>query len=277
LDSIPRRDDIQIIVVDDNSDDDKVTFENFPGLNDPFVEVVFTKEGKGAGYARNIGLTRAKGKWLIFADADDFFNDCFLPTIDKYCNADADTVYFAPNSVDSDTLEPSNRGVQFQELICLAERGNNLDLLRYKYYVPHSKMIKRILVAENSIKFSETLANNDCYFSVKTGHHSKKIQFENIPIYCLTTRSDSLINNYSPKIAYDRLYAAVETNTYLELIGKGKFRINAIPYLFSRRVPKGKHLYLRLRILTFGYFFKWFFYDAFVLAKYFIWKGGKYH
>ena len=73
LDSIQRRMDIQIIVVDDNSDPGQVDFEHFPGLDEPCVEVYFTKEGKGAGYARNIGLKHAKGKWLLFADADDFY------------------------------------------------------------------------------------------------------------------------------------------------------------------------------------------------------------
>ena len=66
IDSIPKRDDIQIIIVDDNSDPKIVNFECFPGLNEKCVEVYFTKEGKGAGYARNIGLTYAKGKWFLF-------------------------------------------------------------------------------------------------------------------------------------------------------------------------------------------------------------------
>ena len=67
LDSIPRREDTQIIVVDDNSDPAKVDFTHFPGLSDPSVEVYFDKSGKGAGRARNIGLEHAKGKWLVFA------------------------------------------------------------------------------------------------------------------------------------------------------------------------------------------------------------------
>ncbi len=83
LDSIPRRVDLQIIVVDDNSDIEKVNFIHFPGLNDPHIEVVFTKEGKGAGYARNVGLKHAKGKWLVFADADDKFNECFNDSMDS--------------------------------------------------------------------------------------------------------------------------------------------------------------------------------------------------
>ena len=33
IDSIPKRNDVQVIIVDDNSDADKVDFEHFPGLN----------------------------------------------------------------------------------------------------------------------------------------------------------------------------------------------------------------------------------------------------
>ena len=45
LDSIPNREDVQIIVVDDNSDPNIVDFDKFPGLNRSNVEVIFTKEG----------------------------------------------------------------------------------------------------------------------------------------------------------------------------------------------------------------------------------------
>ena len=50
LDSIPRREDIQIIVVDDNSDLDKVDFDHFPGISEPCVEVYFTKEGRALSF-----------------------------------------------------------------------------------------------------------------------------------------------------------------------------------------------------------------------------------
>ena len=44
LDSIPRWDDIEIIVADDNSDTATTDFAHFPGTNDPTVQVFFTKE-----------------------------------------------------------------------------------------------------------------------------------------------------------------------------------------------------------------------------------------
>ena len=56
LDSIPVREDVQVIVVDDNSDLTIVDFNRFPGFDREDVTIVYTKEGKGAGHARNIGL-----------------------------------------------------------------------------------------------------------------------------------------------------------------------------------------------------------------------------
>ena len=98
LDSIPLRKDIEVIIVDDNSDPSIVDFNKYPGQNRINTHIIFTKEGKGAGYARNIGLKHAKGKWIIFADADDYFTENFTQLLNQYINVDADLVYFKPRS-----------------------------------------------------------------------------------------------------------------------------------------------------------------------------------
>lgn len=77
LHTIPTRDDLEVIIIDDNSDPDKVDLEHFRGSNRPDTTVIFDKSGKGAGHARNLGLKKALGEKLIFADADDYFNYCF--------------------------------------------------------------------------------------------------------------------------------------------------------------------------------------------------------
>ena len=92
--SIPKRDDLQVIIIDDNSDPEIVDFENFPGIGEDNIEVVFTKEDKGAGYARNIGLKFAKGEWLLFADADDFYNYCINDILDRHINSSCDIILF---------------------------------------------------------------------------------------------------------------------------------------------------------------------------------------
>ena len=71
VDSIPERDDVQIIVVDDNSDSNKK-----PALKErKNLQIILldAAQSKGAGRARNVGLEHAKGKWLVFSDSDDFF------------------------------------------------------------------------------------------------------------------------------------------------------------------------------------------------------------
>lgn len=86
LESIPQRSDIEIIVVDDNSDREIVDVKNYPGTNNQQVKIIFLPESKGAGYARNIGLTIAKGKWILFADSDDYFSEKFSDILDRYIN-----------------------------------------------------------------------------------------------------------------------------------------------------------------------------------------------
>ena len=76
--SIPQREDVQIIVVDDNSEKEKkpvVERENV------MIVEIDSKDSKGAGHARNIGLSQAKGKWILFAanfficsSSNDFFS-----------------------------------------------------------------------------------------------------------------------------------------------------------------------------------------------------------
>src|SRR5574344_1519064 len=109
VNSIPQRDDIEIIIVDDNSSPDIVDFNKFPCFTNSNVRVIFNKEAKGAGHARNIALPLAIGKWIIFADSDDFFNPCAEDILNDYVNSTNDIVFFNANSGDSNTLQRSNR------------------------------------------------------------------------------------------------------------------------------------------------------------------------
>lgn len=192
LDSIPDRGDLQIIVVDDNSDPKIVDFDNYPGKERDNVRIIFTKEGKGAGYARNIGVSHAVGKWLVFADSDDFFLDQVNAVLDKYVEDESDIVFFDIDSVYSDSLEPSPRHLARSKTLN-SLKGKKLDwYCRYKYTEPWGKIIKRDLVERNGIKFDETPVANDYMFSIKTGHYAAKIKYDPTVLYCLTTRPGSL-------------------------------------------------------------------------------------
>lgn len=237
LNSIPHRDDIQIIVVDDNSDANIVDFNSFPGSNDSSVEMIFTKEGRGAGYARNVGLKHAKGKWLLFADADDFFNDGFLDQTDKYLDSDNDIIYWSINSVYSETLEPADRGMYFNQYIEKAAQGeeNSRDYVRYKFLYPSAKMVRRSLVEENRISFDEVPASNDTMFGVKIGANAKKIAFDTFQLYCLTVRKNSLVTSYSYGNLRSRLNVSFDLYYYLLKIGKQEYAQSSIEHLLQIR------------------------------------------
>ena len=192
LDSIPQRNDVQIIVVDDDSSPDIVDFEHFPGKERDDVEIILTKEGKGAGYARNCGLKRAKGEWLIFADADDFFLPNFLDTLDMYCNTDYDLITFRAESTDNTLKSVPSRQWNYE----IIAENMDLELLKYRNDIPWAKMVSTKLVQENRIRFDETPAANDVMFSAYVDYYAHKVTACSTSIYCATVRGDSL--QYAP-------------------------------------------------------------------------------
>ena len=92
LDSIPERDDLEIIVVDDNSKED--TIRDLQTIHRNNLQIIYTKEGKGAGYARNVGISKAQGKWILFADADDFFLPNVIEKISPYSDCPQKLILF---------------------------------------------------------------------------------------------------------------------------------------------------------------------------------------
>ena len=74
--SIPKKKDIQVIIVDDKSELShlKVIYELKKIYSFDFFQ---NNRDKGAGSCRNIGLEIAIGKWILFADSDDFFVNNF--------------------------------------------------------------------------------------------------------------------------------------------------------------------------------------------------------
>lgn len=64
---------IELIVVDDGSTDN--TKEVIKGINDNRIKYYSYKNNKGACYARNLGIKKAKGDYITFLDSDDEYLD----------------------------------------------------------------------------------------------------------------------------------------------------------------------------------------------------------
>lgn len=231
LDSIPRRDDLQIIVVDDNSDPESVDFESFPGKNDPSTEVYFDKAGKGAGRARNVGLEHAKGKWLVFADADDYFYPGAFEIIDqKIQEENFDIIYFYCDSRNGKT------GELIPDRVPTIKKGIDImdyDLLRYESYVPWGKVISRNLILNHAIKFEEVEVSNDVMFSALVGYNSQRIAIISDALYCCTQNDGSLVFTPSIDRRKKRILAAIRVNTYLYNKGIRGYHVTIEDHIMS--------------------------------------------
>ena len=175
LESIPQRSDIEIIVVDDNSDREIVDVKNYPGTNNQQVKIIFLPESKGAGYARNIGLTIAKGKWILFADSDDYFSEKFSDILDRYINSEYDIIFLNYERVDSVTKEKIH--VYRQSFITGKNLNDKLleNKLRFVMGPPWCKMIAHHLIKKYNVKFDEVAKHNDTMFSLKIGYYADRI------------------------------------------------------------------------------------------------------
>lgn len=188
LESIPERDDIQVIVVDDNSEDADTYAEKYPRLNRPGTEIIFTKEGKGAGYARNIGLKHAKGKWVLFADADDFFLPGWLTVTDRFLDSDADVIQFRiEDIVDKGSRNWHNGALDKYRKGTLSAR----DVL-FTDATCWAKMLRASFLETNWIRCEEVRYANDVSFGFQVAVNAASIVICQSAIYDVTYREGSL-------------------------------------------------------------------------------------
>lgn len=223
MDSIPQREDVEIIVVDDNSDFDNWDPAVFTFLNRSDTRMIFTKEGKGAGYARNVGLHCATGKWLLFADADDYYTDGFLDALDKYKDSDPDVVYFCVGE-DSEVAKRINQVIKNYLNNPVLEKDN----LTLRYWAPWNKMFRRDYIVYHNFLFEEVYVGNDAMFVIKSGYYANRIEVDLFTLYNYTINSKSLtrfecierdLSRFELYLKINKFYKSIGKKTYISLFG----------------------------------------------------------
>lgn len=93
LDSIPARDDIEVIVVDDCSTDN--TLEVLKAYNRIPITILQNEVNSGPGIARNKGMDTAKGRYITFLDSDDWLvPENINAIVDRLDEQDNDIIWF---------------------------------------------------------------------------------------------------------------------------------------------------------------------------------------
>lgn len=235
LSTVPHRDDMQVIVVDDCSTKELDELENVR-KDYYWVEWYTTGTNGGGGKARNIGLDHAKGKYLIFADADDYFNLCFNDLLDAYRGQDFDLLFFSANSVDTETLNNKD-GYDYQYKVIYQYLKSHIDKeIKYKLNSPWGKIISRKLVKKNGIRFTESSVFNDMQFSQLCDYFASNITADIRAGYCYTIRRDSVSSITTLEKEVKKQLITIEHFDF--------FRKNNIAYSFEYPVAS---CFLRIR------------------------------
>ncbi|WP_367990327.1 glycosyltransferase [Vibrio sp. NTOU-M3] len=141
--------DIEIIIVDDNSTDDTEVIVRGLIELDPRVSYIKNRNNRGACYNRNIAISNAKGKFVTGLDDDDYFeNDRLEQFLKAWDNKNQDTIAL----YDSTTIKSTETEL---EKLVLPEKVM-LDDLYLRNDVGNQIFTKKELFS-SGIKYDESL------------------------------------------------------------------------------------------------------------------------
>ena len=228
VDSVPDRNDIQIIIVDNAPQ--PLLKADVPVKQNALVTYTTSSPIKGAGCARNVGLKKVEGRFIIFLDADDYFIPKAFESFDNYLDQDFDIVYFKANSINLKNGQQCGRHKVINHLVTTFLEGNNEDVLRYQFVNPIAKMFQSEFVLKKGFQFDEIKVSNDVWFSIMTGHAARRITADNAVVYMITAGDNgtSLTRRMTKENWFIRFQVMVRVNKFLKSVGKYQYRIRLI-------------------------------------------------
>lgn len=200
--SLDYTDDVEVILVDDNSNDFDSKFV-YPNNIKNFKLIKNNSDNKGAGACRNIGLKIAKGKWVTFVDSDDILTNNYYEKLNNFFDSTYDVVFFKPESYYINTMELADRHIKYVNLIdnyIISPTLKNEMHLRYDFDAPWSKLIRKSFMLNNSIWFDETLSANDTMCSIKIGYHMTNFKLNKEVFYIIHKYDGSLTTKKDKKL-----------------------------------------------------------------------------
>ena len=171
LDSLRRQTlkNIEIICVDDGSKDGTLEILQKYAAEDKRIKV-FCQENQYAGAARNFGMDNASGRYMLFLDADDFFDENLLEkTYREAERCQAEVVLFGGQSYDdkSKEIKPMpwllNTSVLPKEVPFSCRETGGMLLSAFSP-APWTKLFRSDLIRRNRLRFQALQNSNDVFF-----------------------------------------------------------------------------------------------------------------
>lgn len=157
--------DFEIMVVNDGSKDNSQKVINYYKENFPDKIISIEQENKGVSKTRNESIRKAKSKYIMFIDNDDYLDKDYIETFVKTAEeGDYDAVfagYRRPNE--------NKKIIKKMEL-------KDTEWSKYMIMAPWAKIYKKKFLVDNNIEFLSVNLGEDIYFNLKAILASKKIK-----------------------------------------------------------------------------------------------------
>lgn len=161
--------DYELIFVDDGSTDTSLNFLKKLQIEDQRITVLH-QINKGAGVARNYGMNKAKGKYLLFLDADDIFLPNLIFEAVKCAEKNnADITIYKFQSYHNITMRKENCDYAFRKEQWsgrIVNWHNNPQKI-FTSFNPcaWNKLFKKSFIDSNGLRFQDNKRTNDLYFT----------------------------------------------------------------------------------------------------------------
>lgn len=245
--------DWELILIDDGSTDLSSKICREYCQTDHRIKYYYTNNG-GPSRARNYGLEKATGEWILFIDSDDWIDHNLLDL--PLTRPNSDLIFFGIQRRYLDRTERCS--IDFDVLI--SDHSSIIDDILYKLFTNKdqlfgytcNKFFKRSIINNNNIYFIESLRiKEDEVFTLTYCNYINSISVTNKALYNYRILSNSLSHNKNNYCNYFSLCKTLEkiinNNHYSKLHNAFIQRIMNY-YLFSLiEMTQHKHYALLLQ------------------------------
>lgn len=214
-------DEMQILIVDDETPDNSMAIANDFASRHSFIKII-SQKNKGLGGARNTGITHAEGQYLMFLDSDDWILPGVLPDLARYAlEKNLDVLEFACQGIMPDG------SISYHYHFDSA--GQVLDGVSHyqKKQINNSacnKLYSSKFLTENQLYFLERIFIEDFEFNNRVFLTAKRVEATPKLLGQYLQSPDSITRNSNPqkraKMFGDILIVLRKTNELYQTFGE---------------------------------------------------------
>ena len=203
--------DWEAICVNDGSTDRSGEILEEYASRDQRFKVIAQPNG-GLSSARNTGMTKAQGDYLVFVDSDDWLESNALETVAKALDGE-DLLCFSGRRYFEET-KAFNAADQLEEKVYETgmEYYNENALLHrdFAFVCVVLRAYKRSFLIGNGLRFKEGIYHEDNLFTPIACYYAQGVKVIGDCLYDYRVRSESITTTYNPKRLKDLMGTANE-------------------------------------------------------------------